>query len=257
MPSKLQNKGVFAIVAAMALAALVACGQTVRTEVFVARAEKAFAGAWQKFQSDTNSADAACEFGRASSELAELATNDTQRAEVARRGIAVCRQLLAKEPDSAPGHYYLAMNLGQLAQADAPSLTAYRLVHEVEHEFKTAAALNVRLDYGGPARTLGLLYYQAPGWPLSVGSKSKAREWLERAATLAPDYPENQLNLAEAQLKWRERKKLEATLKKLDAIWPVARTNLTGEAWQESWQEWDSRRAALKADYRRIYAAKP
>ncbi|HZI32100.1 MAG TPA: hypothetical protein VFF11_07145, partial [Candidatus Binatia bacterium] len=207
-------------------------------------------------QANTNSMAAALEVGRTSADLAGLATNDTQRAEVARRGIAVCRQWLNQEPNSGAGHYYLAINLGQLAQAEAPSLAAYRLVHEVEREFKKAAELDVKFDHAGPARTLGLLYFQAPGWPLSVGSNSKAREWLKRAAELAPNYPGNQLNLAEAQLKWREHEELEATIKKMDTIWPIAKTNLVGEAWQENWQEWDARRAALKADYERLYGGK-
>lgn len=221
--------------------------------VFVARAESAFAQAWKKYEADTNSTAAALDVGRTSADLTDLATNDTQRAAVARRGIAVCRSWIQKETNSGPAHYYLAINLGQLAQAKAPSLTSYRLVHEVEREFKKAAELDVKFDHAGPARTLGLLYYQAPGWPLSVGSKSKAREWLTRAAELAPNYPGNQLNLGEAQLKWREHKELKATLEKLDAIWPIARTNLVGQEWQESWQDWEARRAALKADYERIY----
>lgn len=238
-------------------AALPAHSELIGKEVFVARAQAAYAKAMETYKADTNSMTAACAAGKASATLAGLATNDTQRAEIARSGIVVCRQLLARESNSAPGHYYLAMNLGQLAKAEAPSFAAYRLVHEVEREFNAAAKLDVHYDHAGPARTLGLLYYEAPGWPWSVGSKSKAREWLERAAKLAPGYPENQLNLAKAQLKWRQRAELEKTLKKMDAIWPVARTNFVGEAWQESWQDWDARLVALKAEYQRVYGTKP
>jgi tetratricopeptide (TPR) repeat protein len=232
-------------------------GEPVGREVFAARAEQAFAQAWANYQADTNSPVAACQFARACFDLTDFATNNTQRAQIARRGIAVCRELVARDPQSGPGHYYLGMNLGQLAQAEAPSLAAYRRVHEVEREFKRAAELDVRFDFAGPARTLGLLYFQAPGWPLSIGSKNLAREWLERAAALAPDYPENQLNLAEAQWKWRQHAELAATLKKMDALWPAARTNLAGETWQESWQDWDARRTALTANYQKVYGAKP
>ncbi len=225
--------------------------------IFIARAQKAFFQAQLNYEANPDSATNAWEFGRACFNLADLATNDTQRAEVARRGIEACRHLTAREPDSAPGHYYLAMNLGQLAKAKAPSIAAYKLVHEVEREFTTAANLDVQFDHAGPARTLGLLYFQAPGWPFSIGNDDKARTWLERAAQLAPDYPGNQLVLAEAQLKWRERDELAATLKKLDAIWPAARTNLTGESWESSWQEWDAKRAALKAGFEKLYGPKP
>jgi tetratricopeptide (TPR) repeat protein len=235
------------------LTMLQAPGATVERAVFVARAETAFANAWDRYQADTNSTKAALAVGRTSAELADLATNDTQRAEVARQGISVCRQWLVQEPDSAPGHYYLAINLGQLAHAKAPSLEAFRLVHEVEREFQKAAALNVHYDYAGPARTLGMLYFQAPRWPLSIGSPSKAEEWLHRAAELAPNYPDNPLSLAEAQLKWRQRDELEATIKKMNAIWPAARTNLTGTGWEKYWQNWNTRRATLMADYERLY----
>jgi len=225
-------------------------------QVFIARAEKTFLEAQKNYLAATNSTTNALAFAQAAFNLADLATNDDQRAESARHGIAVCRQWLARESGSAAGHYYLAMNLGQLAKAKAPSLTAYRLVHEVESEFLTAAKLDVQVDHAGPARTLGVLYFQAPGWPFSIGSDDKAREWLERAARLAPDYPGNELALAEAQLKWRQRDELEATLKKLDAIWPAARTNLTGESWEPSWQEWDAKRAALKAGFEKLYGPK-
>ena len=226
-------------------------------DVFVVRTESQFDKAWTAFEADTNSTTAACEVGRTSSALATLATNDTQRAAVAKRGISVCRHLLSLETNSVPGHYYLAINLGQLAKAEAPSLSSYRLVHEVEQEFLTTARLDPEYDFAGPARALGQLYFQAPGWPLSIGSKSKSREWLERAAAIAPGYPGNQLNLVEAELKWRQREAVEATLKKMDAIWPAAKTNFVGEAWQESWLDWDTRRDAVKADYQRVYGTRP
>jgi tetratricopeptide (TPR) repeat protein len=226
-------------------------------QLFILRAETVLRQARQNYQADTNSMTNALALARASFTLADLATNDTQRAQVARRGIEVCRQWLAREPKSGPGHYYLAMNLGQLAKAEAPSIAAYKLVHEVEREFQTAAELDVRYDHAGPARTLGLLYFQAPGWPLSIGSKRKAREWLERAAELAPDYPGNQLNLAEAQLKWRQREELAATLKKMEAVWPAAQTNLTGESWEQAWQEWAARRTAVKSEAQSVYGGPP
>jgi TPR repeat protein len=222
-------------------------------QMFVVRAERDFLQAQLYYLAATNSSTNTMQFALACFNLADMATNDTQRAEIARRGIEVCRQWLAHESNSAPGHYYLAMNLGQLAQAEAPSISAYRLVHEVEREFKAAADLDVQFDHAGPARTLGLLYFQAPGWPLSVGSKTKAREWLKRAAELAPNYPGNQLNLAEAQLKWRQREELEATLKKMDTIWPVAETNFVGENWEQSWQDWNARRVKIKAEAQRVY----
>lgn len=214
--------------------------------VFVARAASEFYRTRAQYQANTNDSAAALQLTRACFNFADLVTNETQRATLANQGITVCHQWLAREPDSAPAHYYLAMNCGQLAKAEAPSLAAYRLVWEIEREFRKAAELDGRFDYAGPDRGLGLLYRDAPGWPLSVGSRHKAREWLEQAEKLSPNYPENHLNLAEAFLRWHDRTGAHRELKALDALWPVARTNLTGEAWEPSWADWSARREVVR-----------
>jgi len=232
-----------------------ACAED-KSKIYYGRAEKEFLRAQAQFQSATNNATNAWLYARACFELTELATNKTQRADIARLGIAACRQALVQDPKSAPAHYYLAMNCGWLADAQAPSLASYLLVHEIESEFKTAAALDEHFEFAGAVRNLGLLYFQAPGWPISVGNKRKAREWLERAATLAPDYPESLLNLAEAQLQWRQAEDAEKTLKKLDACWPAALTNLTGTAWEPSWDDWQHRRQVAKTESARLTQGK-
>jgi hypothetical protein len=228
---------------------LLGAGET--NSVFYLRAEAAFHRAAENYSGATNFPAAALEMARASFDLAELATNETQRAETSRRGIAACRDWLAREPKAAAAHYYLAMNVGELAQAEAPSLAAYKMVREVEREFTAAAELDVRYDFAGPARNLGELYFQAPSWPLSVGSKTKAREWLERAVALAPEYPENLLCLAEAQLQWRQLDEAAKTLRRLTASWSAAATNFTGAAREKDWHEWTLRRAAAAQEYRR------
>jgi hypothetical protein len=90
------------------------------------------------------------------------------------------------------------------------------------------------------------LYRDAPGWPTSIGSRHKAREWLERATKRAPDYPENHLNLIESRLKWNDRTSAENELKTLDALWPKAQANFVGEAWERSWADWTARKSAAE-----------
>lgn len=239
----------------LALAAFPA--QPATNRIFAARAEQAFARAQKQFADHPGEAAAAWQLGRASYDWAEFATNTAQRAAVAQTGIAACRHLLAREPKSAPAHYYLAMDFGQLAEAEAPSIAAYKLVKEIEREFKAAADLDEKYDFAGPPRCLGLLYRDAPVWPISIGSKHKAREWLDRAAALAPDFPENQLNLAEAHVRWRQPAEAAKALKKLEAVWPAARTNLVGEIWEPSWDDWTARRAAVKADFQKTFKRAP
>jgi len=91
-----------------------------------------------------------------------------------------------------------------------------------------------------------LLYRDAPGWPFSIGSRRKAREWLEQAAKLAPDDPENHLNLAESFLQWHEKRQRERRIKNARRALAKAQTNFTGEAWEQNWDDWSTRRDAAR-----------
>jgi len=210
---------------------------------FAAYVEKSFQEAQARFQKTPANAEAAWQFGRACFDLAELATNKTRRALLAEQGIEACQKAIACQSNSAPAHYYLGMNLGELAQTRG--LSALRLVNQMEREFDRARQLNERLDWAGPDRNLGLLYRDAPAF-ISVGSRSKARKHLKRAAELVPDYPENRLNLAESYLHWNGRKDAQRELAALKTLWPSARTNLTGVAWAGSWADWEPRFEKLK-----------
>jgi len=97
-----------------------------------------------------------------------LPPNDTQRATIAIEAISICRQLVERSPKLPAGHYYLGMNLGQLARTK--TLGALKIVNEMEREFKTALLLDARWDYAGADRNLGLLYLQAPGWPPALAT---------------------------------------------------------------------------------------
>ena len=212
-------------------------------KIFARRAQTAFDQAQIKFLAHTNDPVAAWEFARTCFDWADWATNKSQRAAIARDGIAACRHSLALT-NSAAAHYYLAMDLGELASSEM--LGALKLVHEMEREFKTAAALDAHFDFAGPERNLGLLYRNAPAWPMSVGNRHAAREFLESAAAIAPDYPENILNLAETYLALGDRADAGKGLAALDELWPQAQQNLTGPAWEQSWDDWSKRRAALR-----------
>jgi hypothetical protein len=210
---------------------------------FAAYAKKSLQEAQARYQKAPGEATAAWQFGRACFDLAEFATNKTQRASLAEQGIAACRLAIARESNSAPAHYYLAMNLGQLAQTKG--LAALKLVDQIEREFTRAHNLDEHLDCAGPDRNLGLLYRDAPVIG-SIGSRTRAREHLKRAVELAPQYPENRLNLVEAYLNWGERTGAYHELQALEAAWPAARTNFVGEPWAGSWADWEPRLKRLK-----------
>jgi len=212
---------------------------------FAAFVRAAYKSSQEQYQRAPTNTTLAWQHGRACFDVADLAANDAQRAAGAEEGIAACRQAIALAPKLAPAHYYLAMNLGQLARTQI--LGALGTVKDMEQAFKLARELDPALDYAGADRGLGLLYRDAPGWPLSVGSDKKARRHLQRAVELRPDYPENRLNLLEACLKWNDPKGVKKETEALKALFPAARTNYTGVAWAGAWADWERRwQQALK-----------
>ena len=183
------------------------------------------------------------EFARACFDVGEFATNSTERAETAEQGIDVCRKLIERDPNFARAYYYLGMNLGQLARTRG--LSALKLVSEMEGDFKQARELDEKLDHSGPNRNLGLLYRDAPHIA-SIGSRSKAQKFLARAVEVAPDFPENRLNLIESCLHWNDRNGARREFKALEELWERALKTFSGPEWACSWADWKKRFAQVK-----------
>ena len=210
----------------------------------LAKAEQAHSAARERFQGHPSDPEAGWQLGLACFDWADLVSTNPRRAELAEEGIAACRETLAHAPKSAAAHYYLALNLGQLARTR--KLSALKLISDMEAELKTTAELDARFDYAGPDRTLGLLYRDAPGWPTSVGSRSKARTHLRKAVELSPDYPDNRLSLLESYLKWGERSAVQSDLAATEESLERARKTLTGPRWESSWSDWDHQWEKIK-----------
>ena len=210
---------------------------------FAARARKAYLEARDKHLESPKNVQLAWRFGCACFDVADFSTNNSERGDFAEQGIAACNAAIVADRNSAAAHYYLGMNLGQLAQTRGVS--ALKLVDQMEAEFKLARQLDEKLDFGGPDRNLGLLYRDAPSW-ISVGSRGRATKHLLRAAELAPDYPENPLNLLESYVKWSDRNGIKRQLKTVEDLWPLARKQLTGIQWELSWTNWDDRLQQVK-----------
>jgi len=202
------------------------------------------------YQRAPTNAETAWQFLRASFDWAEYATNDSQRAGIAEIGIAAGRRLVSQTTNLAASHYYLAMNLGQLARTK--TLGALRIVDEMEVLFLRARALDEKFDYAGSDRCLGLLYLDAPGWPASVGSRSRARRHLKRAVELAPTYPENRINLLEALLRWNDREAIAEELPPASKVLEEGRHTFTGNAWAPSWLDWSPRWKAVLEKARKL-----
>jgi hypothetical protein len=201
-------------------------------------AAKAYEVAKARYQTNVNDNALAVAFASACFDRADLTSKDSLRASLAHEGIQACRRCLQRSPNLAAAHYYLGMNLAQLARTK--SLGALPIVKEMEKEWLATLALDPHCDYAGADRNLGLLYRDAPGFPFSIGSNARAEHCLQHAVALDPEYPENHLNLIETDLKHKPAE-VRAEYEKLRAILPAARKQFSGPTWQSAWEDWDPR----------------
>src|SRR5256885_10088907 len=201
----------------------------------VMRAEQSYLQARIRYEQERTDLQSACQFAQGCFELADMVSSNSRRAKIANEGIEACKLALERDPKLAPAQYYLALNLGQLARTK--SIGALRLVSQMESALKQTIKLDPQVDFAGPHRSLGLLYRDAPGFPTSIGSRSKARLHLQKAVELRPDFPENWLCLFESYLQWGDKRSVESQIKKVDELLSSAREKYTGETWAVSWQD--------------------
>ena len=206
------------------------------------------AEARKRLATNSNQADLRLKLTAAIFDRAEFAKDDDEREALAKEGIVLARQLIATNPKLAGAHQYLGMNLGQLARTKL--LGALSLVDQMEAAFKTAKALDVTFDHAGPDRCLGLLYRDAPGWPTSIGNRSKAREHLRAAAELRPNHPENRLNLLESAFMWKDRPLAALEYRALLQLMPAMTDAFPGDDWLSNRVDWAKRWAEAKERFR-------
>lgn len=208
---------------------------------FRAEAEAAYRAALATYETNKHSADAAIAAATRAFDYADLAPNNQIRENISTAGMAIAREVIARDTNSVAGHYYLALNIGQLARTKM--LGALKLLDEMEMELKMVIKLDPKFDYAGGHRTIGVLYAEAPGF--SVGDKGKAKVHLTKAVELAPEFPDNHLCYMEALAKWHDWKTLTEKLGEYRAILPAAKEKFTGKEWGYEWHDWTRREKVI------------
>lgn len=212
---------------------------------FAVRAEWAYKDAQKAFSTNSTNLTVALNYARTTFDRAEFSKNDDERESLAEIGIGAAHSAIRLDPNSAAAHYYLALNIGQLARTKMWG--ALKLIGEMERELKKAIEIDPKLDYAGAMRALSLLYMEAPGWPTSIDSKSKSRTLMERTLELAPTYPDNHLNYMEALAKWKDWKTFNERIPIYEALLPAAKKEFAAENWQDEWADWTPRWQAIQS----------
>lgn len=142
-------------------------------------------------------------------------------------------EILTQEQPSWPeGHYWLALNLGGLAEQSG-ARRGLRMVPDIVAEMEAALKGNPAYDQAGPHRVLGRIYFECPQWPLSVGNLPESLKHLEAAVAIAPGNSTNHLFLAEALFKVGKK---EEARRELEQVLTATRHSLCAQFLEEDRQ---------------------
>jgi hypothetical protein len=106
---------------------------------------------------------------------------------------------LARAPQAAACLYYHGIALG--LEARAHPLRAGEALKGMLDALSGAEAADAQIDEAGPARVKALVLIKAPAWPLGPGDPEAGLASARRAVALKPQYPPNELAVAEALAK--------------------------------------------------------
>lgn len=95
-------------------------------------------------------------------------------------------QLVKAYPDDAEPLIWQGIVLSTYAGAKG-GLGALGLVKDARASLEHALEINPSALQGSAYTSLGSLYYQVPGWPLSFGDDDRAEQLLKKALTMNPD----------------------------------------------------------------------
>jgi tetratricopeptide (TPR) repeat protein len=137
--------------------------------------------------------ESAWKLARARYWLGGHAPADERRAAL-EQGIADGRRAAALEPKRPEGHFWIAANMGALAESFGLR-QGIRYRGAIKEALLTVLTIDPGFQQGSADRALGRWYYKVPG--LFGGDRKKSEEHLRRALTYAPDSTASHFFLAE------------------------------------------------------------
>jgi hypothetical protein len=148
----------------------------------------------QRFASHPKDFEAAWKLARARYWLGTQGLPEAQRKAALEAGISAGRSAAALEPNRPEGHFWIAANMGALAESfGLRQGLKYR--GEIRDELETTLKLDPAFQEGSADRALGRWYFRVPG--LFGGSKKKSEDHLRKALGYNPQSVITRLFLAE------------------------------------------------------------
>lgn len=137
---------------------------------------------------------------------------EEERLVIYEKGRDSVERALEFAPDCTDSLYWYAALLGRIGQTRG-ILQSLFMVKPMQESLERVIELDP--EYASAYYVLSMLYMEAPGWPLSVGNKSKSLEYALLAVALDPNEYDFQYNLAVVYLDNNKEEKAQMTLEHL------------------------------------------
>ena len=169
---------------------------------------------WQtRLQADPTDFESAWKLARARYWLGGHAAEDERRAFL-EAGISAARAAIELKPDEPEGHFWLAANMGALAESfGLRQGIKYR--GDIKSELLTVLRLDPGFQQGSADRALGRWYFKVPG--IFGGSDRKSEEHLRRSLTYNPSSSASLYFLAETLIALKRKDEAREVLERLVA----------------------------------------
>jgi tetratricopeptide (TPR) repeat protein len=155
---------------------------------------EAAAALWQaQLTANPGDIDAAWKLARAQYWVGTHGPDAGRRAAL-ERGLAVARQLAMRTPGRPEGHFWLAANMGALAESFGLR-QGLRYRGDIKRELETVLKIDPGFQQGSPDRALGRWYHKVPG--LFGGSREQAEAHLRKSLTYNANSTVSRFFLAE------------------------------------------------------------
>jgi hypothetical protein len=128
---------------------------------------------------------------------------EAKRKDYVKQGLKYANTAVQLQPDGEAGLFYHGALAGELADLDF--FYGSDAIQIIEGRMQQLIENKSTFIYGGPDRVLAILYMRAPGPPLSVGDYDKALTHMQRALAIESHWLENQLYMAELELRLGEK----------------------------------------------------
>lgn len=136
---------------------------------------------------------------------------DNERRGLLERGLDAGRGAIAIEPNRPEGHFWLAANMGALAESYGMR-QGIKYRGAIKIELETVLRIDPAWEHGSADRALGRWYFKVPR--LFGGSNAKSEEHLKTSLRYDPDGTASHFFLAELYLDEDRKSEARAELKK-------------------------------------------